>query len=138
VGGVVAGLLFARWNPRGRVGGLVVGSLLVGGGALALVGWVPGVLALASAVWLAVGFTQSAYQDAKYAFLRGSVPAGELARVVSNLYTFPGVASVAGAAAVGAVAGGVSGATLALTLAAGMAGAGVLAAVLPGVRSLRF
>jgi hypothetical protein len=138
VGGVVAGLAFARWNPRGRVGGLLVGSLLLGGATLGLVAWAPGLLAVEGGVWLAVGFTQAAYQDAKYAFLRGSVPPGELARVVSNLYTFPGAASVAGAAVVGAVAGGLSGATLALSLGAGVAAAGVLAAALPGVRTLRF
>jgi len=138
VGGVVAGLGFARWNPRRRVGLLVVGSLLLGGATLALVAGEPRTLVLAAAVWFLVGFAQSAYQDAKYAFLRGSVEASQLARVVSNLYLFPGVTSAVGIAVIGAVAVGASPSALALLVAVGLAGAGLLAAALPGVRALRY
>ncbi len=138
VGGIVAGLGFARWNPRGRVGALVVGSLFAGAATLALVALEPPVLALASAVWFAVGFAQSAYQDAKYAFLRGSVPADRLARVVSNLYTFPGLTSTVGVLVVGALAVGASVPALTLEVAGGLLAAAVASAALPRVRSLRF
>ena len=138
VGGVLAGLLFAHWNPRGRVGGVIVGTLLVGALTLLLVEWEPAVLALAVGVWFAVGFVQSAYQDAKYAFLRGAVPSDQLGRVVSNLYVFPGVASTLGAVAIGALALAVPGLSLAGWLAIILVGAGILAVILPGVRRLSF
>ncbi len=138
VGGIAAGLLFARWNPRGRVGALLVGSLFAGAATLALVAVEPPVLAVASAAWFSVGFAQSAYQDVKYAFLRGAVPADRLARVISNLYTFPGVASTIGVLVVGDLAVGATVPTLTVEVAVGLLAAAVASVALPRVRSLRF
>ena len=138
LGGVLAGLGFARWNPRGRVGALVAGSLAATAAAFAAVAGVPAIVAVGAAVWFSVGFAQAAYLDAKYAFLRGSVPAGQLGRVTSNLYVFPGVSSTIGIAVLGAIAVTVSTPELAVVVAAGFLASAVLATALPGVRRLRY
>ena len=130
--------MFARWNPRRSVGGLLLGSLGVGAVALVLVGLEPAQLAEAVAIWFVVGFVLSGYLDAKYAFLRGSVPPDRLARVVSNLYVFPGLTSTVGAVVVGAAAASLPFPVLAWIVAGGLALAAVAGAVLPGVRRLRF
>ena len=138
VGGVVAGLVFARWNPRHRVGGLLLASLGTGAAAFLVVSIEPALLAGTAAIWFLVGFVLSGYLDAKYAFLRGSVPPDRLARIVSNLYVFPGVTSTVGAVVVGAAATSLSFPALAWVVAGGLALAAVAGALLPGVRRLRF
>jgi hypothetical protein len=138
VGGIAAGLGFARWNPRGRVGILLVGSLFAGAATIALVAVEPPVLAVASGIWFSVGFAQAAYVDVKYAFLRGSVPAGRLARVVSNLYTFPGITSTVGVLVVGILAVGASVPTLTIEVTLGLLAAALASVALPRVRALRF
>jgi hypothetical protein len=138
LGGVAAGLLVSQWNPRGRVGSLLVGTLLTAGAIFVAVALEPRFLALVVGVWFAAGFALATYQYAKYSFLRGSVSAGELARVVSNLYLFPGVAATVGAAVLGSVGSGLPTSSFALTVAAGLIAAGAIAVGLPAVRALRY
>ena len=138
VGGVVAGLLFGWWNPRHRVGPLLVASLAAGAATYALIAVEPAVVVAGVGVWFAIGFAQSAYQDAKYAFLRGSIAPEQLARVVSNLYTFPGVTSTVGVLVIGLLATTVALPTLSVVVALGAALAAVAALASPAVRRMRF
>ncbi len=138
VGGTVAGLLLGHWNPRSSVGLLLVGSLLGVAAAFGLVIVLPPVLALGVAAFLAIGFLSSAYLDVKYALFRGRFAPGEQARLISNMYLLPGIASSAGALLLGSLANGVGPAELAAVAASGFLAAGVLGAALPAVRSFRF
>ncbi|HTT16130.1 MAG TPA: hypothetical protein VMH49_02060, partial [Thermoplasmata archaeon] len=138
VGGVVASVVFAQRNPRGRVGALLVASLVGSGLAVAAVGLADASLASASAVWFVVGFAQGAYLDAKYAFLRGSVDPGQLGRVVSNLYLFPGVTSTVGVAVLGVLATRLPTAAFGTDVGVGLLAAGLLGLALPAVRRLRY
>jgi len=138
LGGVVAGAVVGHWNPRGRVGVLLGATLIAGGVFFAGVGNVPSLVVVVAAVWFGVGFAGAMYQDAKYAFLRGSVAPGELARVVSNLYLLPGVAATLGAVLLGEFAGRISVTAFAEIAGLGLAVAGVTALLLPGVRRLRY
>ena len=138
VGGVVAGLALGWFNPRGRAGVIMIGSLLGSGLGLAAFGVAPALLVVAALVWLLVGFFLSAYSDAKYTFLRGSVSPHQLGRVSANMYLFPGIASAVGALALGLLAGRLSAVAFGFLLGAGLLAAGALAAILPGVRALRY
>ncbi len=138
IGGVVIGLALGRWNPRGSVG-VVMGTALLAGGALLLTSVaLPASLVLGAAAWLLVGVSWSAYMDAKYAFYRGSIPAQQLGRFVSNMYLFPGAAAAVGAVVLSWVAGlddpwllgGLAGSLL--------LAAGVLGVALPRVRAFRY
>ena len=138
VGGVVVGLALGRWNPRGSVG-LLMGAALVAAGALLLVSVaLPASLPLGAVTWLLIGVAWSGYMDAKYAFYRGSIPAQQLGRFISNMYLFSGAAAVLGAVVLSWIAGfgvswwlgGVAGSLL--------LGAGVLGVALPRVRAFRY
>jgi hypothetical protein len=138
VGGVVAALVLAQWNPRGRVGVVMAGALILTGGAFALTVALPAVLWLGALAWFAVGFASAGYLDAKYSFFRGSVAPEQIGRLVSNMFLFAGIASSAGALVISAVA--VGGAPVPLGLAVGVAfvAAGGIGLALPGVRQMRY
>jgi hypothetical protein len=138
VGGTIAGIAFGHWNPRSEIGRIVVGSLLGIAGAFVVVIGLPPVLVLEAAAFFAVGFLWNAYLDAKYAFFRGSFEPSQLGRLISNMYLLPGIASSAGALLLGSLANGVSPFVLGGIAAIGFLGAGLLATVLPGIRTLRF
>jgi hypothetical protein len=138
VGGVAAGLTLGWTNPRGKAGLVMMGALLAGGVALALVGVLPVSLAIVAFVWLLVGLFSSAYGGAKYTFLRGSVDPNKLGRVTSNMYLFPGVSAAIGVLVLGVLAGSVSPLVFGLVLGTGLLVAGALAVVLPGVKVLRY
>jgi hypothetical protein len=137
-GGVAAGLVLGRWNPRARVGVIMGAALGATGLAYLLAVAVPSVLLLGAVAWFLVGFAAASYVDAKYVFFRGAVPPEKLGRVVSNMYLFPGITSSIGALVISAVA--VTGAAVDLGVAVGIAflGAGVLGLALPGVRRMRY
>ena len=116
----------------------MVGSLVVGGIAFAVVGAVPPLLAMVALAWLLIGLFSSAYVGAKYAFLRGSIDPNKLGRVTSNMYLFPGISSAIGALVLGVIAGSLSPMLFGLVLGAGVVGAGSLARLLPGIRVLRY
>lgn len=138
IGGVVAGLALGWVNPRGRAGVVMVGSLIAGGIAFVAVGVVPPILALSASTWLLIGFALTGYIDAKLAFVRGSVDPNKLARVSSNMYLLPGITSAVGALVLGAVAGVATPVLFGIALGVGFLGAGLLAALLPGVKVLRY
>ncbi|MGI0129803.1 MAG: hypothetical protein ACREDE_03535 [Thermoplasmata archaeon] len=138
VGGVAADLALGWINPRRQAGVIMVGTLLAGGVAFAIVGAVPAVLVVVALMWLVLGIFLPSYSDAKYAFLRGSVDANKLGRVTSNLYLFPGISSAVGALVLGGLASNVTPFYFGLVLGAGFLAAGTLAIALPGVRLLRY
>lgn len=138
IGGVAAGLGLGWLNPRRRAGFVMVSSLFVAAVAFAAVGLVPVDLAFVALLWLVLGVSLSAYADAKYAYLRGSVEPNRLARVTSNMYLFPGISSAAGALVLGVLAGSLSPLGFGIVLGAGLLASGVLAALLPAVKVLRY
>ncbi|MGA8536994.1 MAG: hypothetical protein WB789_06335 [Thermoplasmata archaeon] len=138
VGGVAAGLALGWVNPRRQAGIIMVGSLLGSGVAFAAVGAVPADLVFVAILWLLLGLFLSAYVDAKYAFLRGSVDPNRLARVTSNMYLFPGISSAVGALVLGFLAASASPLYFGLVLGSGFLAAGVLAVLLPAVKVLRY
>jgi len=137
-GGTVAGIAFGQWNPRSHIGPIIVGSLLGVAGAFAVVVGMPPILVLEAAAFFGVGFLWSAYLDVKYALFRGSFQPSQLGRLISNMYLLPGIASSAGALVLGSLASGVSPLELGGIAAIGFLAAGLLAAVLPGITTLRF
>jgi MFS family permease len=138
VGGTLAGIVFGQWNPRSKIGRIIVVALLGISGTFAFVIGLPTILVLEAIGFFAMGFAWNAYLDAKYAFLRGSFEPSQLGRVVSNMYLLPGIASSAGALVLGSLANGVSPLVLGGIAAIGFLGAGLLAFVLPGISRLRF
>lgn len=138
VGGVAAGLLLGRLNPRGRVGAVLIGSLFAGAAMFVLAVDLPPILVLGAIAWFAIGFASSAYFGAKYAFLRGAVPKEKLGRVVSNMYLFPGIAASIGALVIGVSAESGDPWALGIVIAAGFAAAGVVGLLMPRVRALRY
>lgn len=138
VGGVVSGLLLGRWNPRHRVGVVLVGALLATSLAFAIAAGAPAILSISAGAWFAIGFAWAAFSNSKFVFLRGAVAGEKMGRVFANMYVLPGVAGSAGALVLGAVAGFVSPAELAFLGAGGFLLAGLVASALPAVRRLQY
>lgn len=138
VGGVVAGLALGRWNPRGRVGAILAGSLAIAGAMYLVAVALPPLLLLGAAAWFFVGFATSAYADAKYAYFRGALPPEQLGRVISNMYLFPGIAGSAGALVLSEVAAHGHPVLLGVGIGGALLAAGVLAVALPAVRRMRY
>lgn len=133
VGGVVAGLVLGRINPRGRIGTVLIGSLFAGAVVFALAVSLPPIVTLGAIAWFAIGFASSAYFDAKYAFLRGAIPKPKLGRVVSNMYLFTGIAASIGALTIGAAASSGDPQALGMLIAAGFIAAGVIGLLMPRI-----
>ena len=138
VGGAAAGWAFGRWNPRSRVGPLLGLTLVCASAAVALSAGAPAWLALEAGAFFAIGFAWSSYTDVKYAFLRGAIPPGQLARGTSNLWLFPGVTSSAGALVLGSLATSGDPRLFGGVLGAGLLAAGLLAFAMPAVRSMKY
>jgi len=138
IGGALAGLVLGHWNPRSSVGVLLIVFLFGVAGGFAVVVGLPGILALEVVAFFAIGFLATAYFDVKYALFRGRFQRDELARLISNMYLFPGLASSAGALLLGSLANSVSPVELAAVASSGFLGAGILGLLLPGVKRFRF
>lgn len=138
IGGVAVDLTLGYLNPRRRVGLVLVGGLLGAAVALALVGHAPPSLATTAAVWALAGGALGAYSSGKVTFQWGYVPRERMARVVSNLYTFPGVSGAVGAVVLGFLASSLPGVAVAEIVAGVLAAALVLAVALPAVRRFSF
>ncbi|HYK92447.1 MAG TPA: hypothetical protein VEY07_00175 [Thermoplasmata archaeon] len=137
-GGVAASVSTGQWNPRSRVGSVLLGGLglaAAGFGALAVL---PHNLILLSLGWFTAGFATTMYTTARFAYLRGAIAPERLGRVFSNLYLFPGTAASFGAVVFGGLAVHGSPGGIATLVAVGFALAAVCAASLPGVRALRY
>jgi DHA3 family macrolide efflux protein-like MFS transporter len=138
VGGVVMDLLLGHFNPRGRVGAVLVGGLSVSAVALYLTGVFPPSLVLTASAWFVAGLAMGAYYSGKNTFLWGYVPANRLARVTSNLYVFPGVSGAIGAIALGVLATRIVPGSLTTLAALVFAGAALMSVLLPAVRKFAF
>jgi hypothetical protein len=137
-GGVVVDLLLGQYNPRRRVGGVLVGSLALSAVALGLTGVLPPSLPLAAGTWALAGAGLSAYLAGSGTFLMGYVPEAQLARVSSNLYVFRGASGAVGALVVGLLAADLVPSTVALIVAVVFAAAAVASWLLPAIRTLAF
>jgi predicted MFS family arabinose efflux permease len=138
LGGVVVDLLLGQYNPRRRVGAVIVGSLAVSAFALFLTGVIPASLPLAGAAWFLAGAGVSAYLSGSGTFLLGYVPENRLARVSSNLYVFRGAAGAVGALVVGVLASELVPRSVAWIVALVFAGAALASLVLPAIRTFAF
>ena len=138
VGGVAVDLTLGYLNPRKRVGFVLVGGLAAASVALALAGLSPPSLFATAGAWALAGGALGAYASGKFTFEWAYVPEDRLARVISNLYVFPGVSGSIGAIVVGALAASVSGSLLAGLIAGVFAAAVLLALLLPAVRRFAF
>ena len=138
VGGAAAGWAFASWNPRARVGPLLGITLLGVAVAVGVAAGAPAGIGLETIAWFAIGFGWSSYTDVKYAFLRGAIPPGQLARATSNLWLFPGISSSAGALVLGSLASRNDPELFGLVLMGGFLAAGLLALALPAIRSMKY
>jgi len=138
IGGAGAGWAFGRWNPRARVGPLFGATLLAVAATVLLAVGAPPWLVLEAAAWFGIGFVWSSYTDVKYAFLRGAIPPGQLARVTSNMWLLPGIASSIGALALGSLATHSSPLEFGVVMVLGFVAAGALALAMPAVRSMKY
>ncbi len=138
VGGVLAGLVLGRWNPRGRVGRILGVGLVLTGLSYVLAVALPSMIWLGAITWFGVGFAGSLYLDAKYAFFRGAVAPGQIGRLVSNMYVFPGIAGSVGALVISSVAAGTTPLVLGVAIGLVFVAAGLAAFALPGVRGMRY
>ncbi|MCI4372338.1 MAG: hypothetical protein L3K02_01645 [Thermoplasmata archaeon] len=138
VGGVVVDLLLGHYNPRRRVGAVIVGTLSLSAIALFLTGVFPPSLVLAGAAWFLAGAGVSGYLSGSGTFLWGYVPENRLARVTSNLYVFRGAAGAIGAVVLGVLATQVVPSSLATIVALVFGVAAVSSLLLPAIRTYTF
>jgi hypothetical protein len=134
IGGVVVDLALGHYNPRRRVGVVIVGTLTVSAFALYLTGVFPPSVAFAAAAWFLAGAGLSGYQASSGTFLWGYVPEDQLARVTSNLYVFRGTAGAAGAIVLGVLAAQLVPSSLATLVALVFGAAAITSMILPAIR----
>lgn len=138
IGGIAIGLVLGEWNPRRRVGAILIASALASG-VLVFAAVVPAFGLLGgSAVWFLFGAAGGAYTSVYYVYLRGAYPAEAIGRITGNLYLFTGVASSAGAIAIGYLADTWTLAELGVLVAGGMLVVGAMLAAMPAIRRLVF
>jgi hypothetical protein len=139
IGGyVVGGLALGRWNPRSRIGSILLGSTVATGALLAVGYLATPLLALAVVLWLFAGVASAAYLGSKYAYLQGTVPPEALARTIANLYLFSGVASAIGGLALGALGSAVPLGIWVAVVAVGLASATAIGATFRSLRRLAY
>jgi Transmembrane secretion effector len=138
LGGVVVDLLLGHYNPRRRVGVVMVGALSLSAVALFFTGVVPPSLALATVAWFFAGAGVGGYLSGSATFLWGYVPENRLARVTSNLYVFRGTAAAAGALVLGLLASEVVPRSLATIVALVFGAAALGSLLLPAIRRFAF
>ncbi len=138
VGGVIVGLALGELNPRGRIGAILLVSLVAQGAlVLAALAVAPHLL-FGAILWLLIGGAASAYVSAKYVFLQGAFPPEALGRITSNLYLFTGISSAVGALALGEVATSWSPVAFGALVGVGFLLAGAMVLATPAIRRLTF
>ena len=138
VGGVAIALFLGEWNPRRRIGWVLIGSVASGAFLVALA-VVPGLALLpGAAVWFFIGCAGTAYTSVLYVYLRGAYPPEAIGRITANLYLFTGTSASAGAVVLGAVAESWSLTDFGALIALGLASVGGLLLALPAIRRLVF
>jgi hypothetical protein len=138
IGGVISGLALGQWNPRHRVGPILVASLFTAGAAYAFCVSVPSIVLLGAVAWFAVGVTTTAYTSSKFTFFRGSVAPELIGRLFSNMYLFPGITGSIGALVISDIAVAGDPTRLGLEVALGFLAAGLLGVALPAIRRMRY
>ncbi len=138
IGGIVIGLLLGHTNPRGSIGALAIGSMLVIG--LALLGAEIAIVSVSAstAVWFVVGAASMARNQSTWTYLQGRFEPQMLARVSMNIYLFTGVSSAIGAFAIGVLSAAWSPQDITLLVGIGFIGSAGLGVVLQEVRRLAF
>ena len=138
IGGIAIALVLGEWNPRRRIGGILIGSATVTG-VLVGVAVSPGLaLAEGALTWFLIGASGTAYLAVLYVYLRGAYPPATIGRITANLYLFTGVAGSIGAVVFGAVARTWTTVEFGLLVAVGFVAAGALLFILPAIRRLVF
>ncbi len=138
VGGVVITVLLGHYNPRRRIGAVIVGSLTLTAFALYFTGVFPPSLPLAGAAWFLAGAGVGGYMAGSGTFLWGYVPEQQLARVTSNLYVFRGAAGAVGAVVLGVLAAQLVPSSLATIVALVFGASAVGSLILPAIRTYAF
>jgi len=138
IGGVVVGLALGQYNPRRRVGAVMVASLAVSALALFLTGILPPTLPLAAGAWFLAGAGLTAFISGSSTFLWGYVPADRLARVTSNLYVFRGTSAAVGVVVLGVLATDLVPSTVAYVVALVFGASAVASLLLPACRKFAF
>jgi hypothetical protein len=138
VGGIAIALILGEWNPRRRVGWILIGSSTASGLLVAAAVWPGLTLVPAAVIWFLFGAAGTAYLAVLYVYLRGAYPPVTIGRITANLYLFTGTAGSIGAVVLGGVAGVWTPEQFGLLVAAGLVVTGGLLLVLPGIRRLVF
>jgi len=138
LGGIVIGVTLGEWNPRRRIGTVLVGSALTSGVFVGLAVLSLWGLALDAALWACFGAAETAYLTVFYVYLRGAYPPESIGRITSNLYLFTGVTGSAGVVVVGTLADLWPLPDLGLLIAVGFVALGLLLMQLAEVRRLVF
>jgi len=138
VGGVAVGLALGEWNPRARLGPILIGSAFASALFVALAVLPFWGLVGDAMLWGMFGGSATAYSTVFYVYLRGAYPPETVGRISANLYLFTGVAGSIGVAVVGALAGVWSVSELGLLVAVGFAGVGLMLVGSPTIRHLAF
>jgi hypothetical protein len=138
IGGIVIGLLLGHTNPRGSIGAVTIGSMLVIG--LALLGAEIAIasISVSTVVWFVVGAASTARNQSTWTYLQGRFEPQVLARVSMNIFLFTGVSSALGAFAIGAVSAAWSPQDITLLVGIGFIGSAGLGVVLQETRRLAF
>jgi hypothetical protein len=138
IGTVSIGLVLGEWNPRHRIGAILISSALTSGLLVALAVLPFWGLFGDGILWALLGASETAYLIAFYVYLRGAYPPESIARITSNLYLFAGVTSSAGVAVVGAIADVWPLTEIGIVIAAGFFVLGGLLLRAPEIRRLMF
>jgi len=138
VGGVAIAIVLGEWNPRHRIGSVLIASALTSGLLVALAVLPTWGLYGDAFVWALLGASEMAYTIAFYVYLRGAYPSVTIGRITSNLYLFNGTTSSVGVAIFGALADAWSLTSLGVLTAIGFFVLGAFLVSSPETRRLMF
>jgi hypothetical protein len=138
VGGAVAGVVVGHFNPRRRVGLVLVLCPVAAG--VVLLALLPGATPLAAAVAIfgTIGAALTVRYSAKYTWVQGTYPAVAVGRMSANLYLFTGIPQTVAVLTIGFLSRVVSLAGLELLDAAGLLAGGFYFLAVPSLRRLAF
>jgi hypothetical protein len=138
IGGIAIGLLLGHTNPRGLIGAVIIGSMLVIGLAVLGAQLAIASVSVSTVVWFVVGVASTARNQSTWTYLQGRFEPQVLARVSMNIFLFTGVSSALGAFVIGALSTAWSPQDITLLVGIGFIGSAGLGVVLPEMRRLAF
>lgn len=138
VGTTSADLLLGRLNPRGRIGGLLIGAMAGAALGTSLLGWLPPAFPVLLSAWFAIGFALEVYFNSRVTYVHGRFAPELQGRIAGNLYLFTGLPSAVGAVALASLAAGAPLLETAVVVGAGFGLCAVLLAIQSPLRSLSF